>query len=372
METPHLWDRLRHEALTRGCAAVGVASVEPFADARANVESRKAAGMHAGMHLTFGNPERSADITESFPWARSLVVAGYSYVPESGSPGPTQPNHGRVARFATEDHYRCLRSALDHVGELLTGAGFQAATVADDNRLIDRAAAVRAGVGWWGKNTMVLAPGQGPWMLLGSVVTDAVLEPTPPMIRDCGTCSACLPACPTGALVAPGVLDARLCISFLLQSPGSIPVELREVIGDRVYGCDDCLDACPPGVKLEATALPQPRIELLALLELSDDELMARFEHFYVPRRRAAFVRRNILVALGNGGDERCVATLDRYLRRDDAMLRSHAAWALGKIGGARAAAALVKAASVETDQDVLDEIVAAGSPTMDLGRGRT
>ncbi|MCP3976785.1 MAG: tRNA epoxyqueuosine(34) reductase QueG [bacterium] len=360
MESAQLWDRLRHETLARGCVAVGVASARPFVEARAAAESRKAAGMHAGMHLTFGNPARSADITESFPWARSLVVAGYSYVPISGSPGPALPNRGRVARFATEDHYRGLRSALDHVGELLTDVGFEAATVADDNRLIDRAAAVRAGIGWWGKNTMVLAPGQGPWMLLGSVVTDAVLPPTEPMVRDCGTCSACLPACPTGALVAPGVLDARLCISFLLQSPDAIPELLRPLVGDRIYGCDDCLDACPPGSRLEATSLPQPRIDLLALLGLTDDDLLERFAHFYVPRRRAAYLRRNILVALGNSGDERAVPAVVSHLHSDNAMVRAHSAWALGQIGGTAAHTALGAAAATETDQDVQHEIAAA------------
>lgn len=360
METAQLWDRLRVEALESGCAGVGVTTADPFVEARASIEDRKLSGMHAGMYFTFGDPGRSADIAQSFPWARSIVVAGYAYVPASGSPGPAKANHGRVARFATEDHYRALREALARVAGLLHVAGFEAIAVADDNRLIDRAAAVRAGVGWWGKNTMVLAPGRGPWMLLGSVVTDAVFEPTPPMVRDCGTCSACLPACPTGALVAPGVLDSRRCIAFLLQSPGSIPRELRSAIGDRIYGCDDCLDACPPGAKLEATALPQPRIDLLALLELTDEELLVRFGHFYVPRRRAAFLRRNIVVALGNAGDNSAVAVLTRYLDDNDPMLRAHSAWAMGRIGDIGAVATLIKAATTETDQDVREEIETA------------
>ncbi len=360
MNQTELWETLRSTVLDGGCAAVGVTAARPFPEVKQSLEDRKAAGMHAGMHFTFGDPGRSTDVSRSFSWARSLVVAGFAYLPQAGSPAPPQPNHGRVARFATEDHYRGLRRVLDAAAEVLRDARHEAEVVADDNRLVDRAAAVRAGVGWWGKNTMVLAPGAGPWMLLGSVVTDAALESTPPMVRDCGTCDACLPACPTGALVAPGVLDARLCLAHLLQAPGWIPIELRRAVGDRIYGCDDCLDACPPGAKLEATAAPWPRLDLLALLGQTDDELMTRFEHFYVPRRRADFLRRNILVALGNGGDGSAVPAIDAYLPHPEPMLRGHAAWALGEIGGDRALAALQHAAREEADPEVRMEIESA------------
>jgi epoxyqueuosine reductase len=355
-----LWKSLRAAVLEAGCTAVGVTDARPFPEVQQSLKDRKAAGMHAGMHFTFGDPERSTDISRSFPWARSLVVAGFAYLPQAGSPEPARSNHGRVARFATDDHYRGLRGALDRAAQLLTAAGYHAELVVDDNRLVDRAAAVRAGVGWWGKNTMVLAPGAGPWMLLGSIVTDAEFESTPSMVRDCGTCDACLPACPTGALVQPGVLDARLCLAHVLQARGWIPRELRRDVGDRIYGCDDCLDACPPGTKLESTAAPWPRQDLLALLERSDEELMARFEHFYVPRRRADFLRRNILVALGNGGDESAVPVVSSYLTHPEPMLRAHAAWALGQIGGERAAGALLKASRAEADSEVQMEIETA------------
>ena len=343
-----------------GCDRVGIASAEPFEEARRSIEAAKSSGRHAGMHFTFGQPYRSTSVGASFPWAESLLVAGRSYVPAAGTPGPAQPNHGRVARFATDDHYAPLRSALEAAAERLRALGHRASVVVDDNRLVDRAAAVRAGVGWWGKNAMVLAPRVGPWMLLGSVVTDAQLEPTAPMVRDCGTCDACLPACPTGALVAPGVLDARLCIAYLLQSPDWIPRELRAAIGDRIYGCDDCLDACPPGRKLEATALDAPRLEVRGLLELSDDELLDRFAAFYIPRRRAEYLRRNFLIALGNSGDGRAVPVVARHVAHDDPMVRAHSAWALGRLGGAAAKAALEAARASEVDPEVLEEIVAA------------
>ena len=355
---PPSLEELRATLLGAGCAAVGVADIAPFVDVQADIEVRKAAGMHGAMHFTFGDPGRSSDIRRSFPWAESLLVAGYAYVPESGSPGEEQPNHGRIARFATDDHYVPLRSALGHAAQRLRESGHQAELVVDDNRLVDRAAAVRAGVGWWGKNAMVLSPASGPWMLLGSVVTDAIFERTEPMVRDCGTCSACLPACPTGALVEPGVLDARLCLAHLLQAPGWIPIELRKASGDRIYGCDDCLDACPPGNKLLQIAPAQPRSDLLELLALSDDELLARFEHFYVPRRRASYLRRNLLVALGNSGNEQAVGPVTAYLGSQDPMLRAHAAWALGELG--LASQELEAAAREEDDEDVRAEIEAA------------
>lgn len=360
VDSAELWKSLRDAALDGGCAAIGVTSARAFPEVQETIQRRKASGMNAGMHFTFGDPKRSTDISRSFPWARSLVVAGFAYLPEAGSPSPPRPNHGRVARFATVDHYLGLRRALAIGADHLAAAGHQAALVIDDNRLVDRAAAVRAGVGWWGKNTMVLSPRAGPWMLLGSIVTDAELEPTPPMVRDCGTCDACLPACPTGALVAPGILDARLCLAHLLQARGSIPLSLRRAVGDRIYGCDDCLEACPPGTKLEALALPSPRLDLLGLLVQSDDELMSRFDHFYVPRRRAEFLRRNILVALGNAGDEAAASVVADYLRHSDPMLRAHAAWALGEIGGGRATAALRDAAIEEVDREVQIEIESA------------
>lgn len=349
---------LRSLLLDAGCAGVGVAVPDPFDEVRSDLESRKQSDMHGGMHFTFGDPERSTDIRRSFPWAESLLVAGYSYLPESGTPSPQEPNHGRVARFATEDHYRPLRVALSAAVEVLRTAGFRAELVVDDNRLVDRAAAVRAGVGWWGKNSMVLSPASGPWMLLGSVVTDTVLEPTPPMVRDCGTCSACLPACPTGALVAPGVLDARICLAHILQAPGWIPAHLRDSVGDRIYGCDDCLDACPPGGKLLQIAPVKPRLDLLGLLALDDEELLGRFDHFYVPRRRANYLRRNMLVALGNSGDARASRVLMEYLVCDDPMLRAHAAWALGRLG--ESGDRLQRALENEEDVDVRAEIAEA------------
>lgn len=334
MDTPSLLESARQLGIDR----VGVCGVEPFEDVRLDLEERKASGLSDRLGFTFTDPDRSTDVRRSFPWAERLIVGASAYVPEAGDPGPGSPGSGRIARFSTQDHYEPLRSALSTLAQRLRDLGHSAEVMVDDNRLVDRAAAIRAGIGWWGKNTMVLTNRLGPWILLGSIVTSAALDPTEPDNRSCGTCSACLPACPTGALIAPGVLDARRCIAALLQQRGSLPLELRDSIADRIYGCDDCLDACPPGHRLlERSIDRRGREDIEALLSLTDAQLDVRFDRFYIPGRKMRFLRRNLLVALGNSGDESAINTLAHYAHGSDPLLVDHAIWALGRIGGSAA-----------------------------------
>ena len=353
-----LTSQLHEIARDKGAARTGVCDVEPFVAERAELRERVANGMYGGLTFTFSNPERATDIRGSFPWAHRLFVAGWAYLPGAGSPGPPEPGTARVARFATRDHYVPLRLVLADVAAALEGAGYRAVVLVDDNRLVDRGAAVRSGVGWWGKNTMVLAPGVGPWMLLGSVVTDAPLDVDAPMVRDCGSCDACLPACPTGALVAPGVLDARRCLAAMLQQAGKIPLEYRVAVGDRLYGCDDCLDACPPGGRLAASSVRRVgRHDIVSLLAMDDSTLLNEFEHFYVPKRRAAILRRNALVVLGNVGTPDDIPLLAGFLSHPLELLRCHAAWAIGRIGGPHAVDVLAAADRIEPAADVQAEL---------------
>lgn len=356
-----LLESLRRVGEDAGLVGFGVCSVEPFDEVRLEMDRRIETGEAGRRRFTYTDPGVATDIRGSFAWAQRLVVGSVTYLPAAGHPGPPVANTGRIARFASADHYRPLRAALSGVAEHLAAAGSRAEVLADDNRLVDRAAAVRAGVVWWGKSTMGLAPKYGPWLLLGSVVTDAALPESQPMARDCGTCTACIPACPTGALDVEGVLDATRCISYWAQTPGSVPIDIREAWGDRVYGCDDCLDACPPGGRLADTAAIGPgRVNLLDLLAQSDDDLMNRYRHFYVPRRDARFLRRNVLIALGHSATDDAVPMLAGYLDSNRAMLRSHAAWALGRVGGGTASQALQRALATEVDPAVRDEIEAA------------
>jgi epoxyqueuosine reductase len=385
-----------------GLDAVGIAPAQPFATARRILEERKAAGLHGGMHFTYGNPARATDPGAALPGASALVVGARSYLRRPPAEPPTEPHTaepgdaaeptggaeptgatqpppavpdprrrpgpstrpgaqrlrgpralrtphgrpaGRVARYAWEDHYGPLREALGAVAAVLEAAGYATRVLADSNHLVDREAAYRAGLGFYGKNANLLLPGRGSWFVLGAVLTDAPLPPTRPgPLRDgCGTCARCIPACPTGAIVAPGVIDARRCLAWVLEAPGPIPVALRPAVGDRIYGCDDCQEACPPN-RTEARHRPPPpagpgatpAVDLVEVLAADDDALDRRFARWYVPRRQGRYIRRNALVALGNtadGADPAVAAALARALADPDPLIREHAAWAAHRLG---------------------------------------
>jgi len=332
-------DRLRAVGRAAGLDAVGVAPAEPFERTRRDLEERRAAGLHGGMAFTYRNPARSTEPARVLPGARALVVGARSYArrpPRDVAGGPA----GRVAAYAWRDHYAELRRGLAAVAAELVAAGNEARVVADDNALVDREAAVRAGLGWYGKNANVLLPGQGSWFVLGSVVTDAPLAPAAEPVPDgCGACRRCLDGCPTGAIVAPGVVDARRCLAWLVQAPGDFPEPLRDALGDRIYGCDDCQEVCPPNRRLAGrapTAEPdaEATVDLVGLLEADDATLLARHGRWYIPRRDVNHLRRNALVALGNvgAGDPDARRVVERYLTADDPMLRRHAAWAVARL----------------------------------------
>jgi epoxyqueuosine reductase len=318
--------------------------------ARRALEQRKAAGLDGGMQFTYRNPARSTDPGRVLPGAAALVVGAWWY--GQAAPGPSDEGggaeegrpRGRVARYAWRDHYADLRAALGQLANLLREAGWAARVVADDNALVDRAAATRAGLGWYGKNSNVLLPGRGSWFVLGAVVTDAPLAPDAPVPDGCGPCRRCLGACPTGALVAPGVLDARRCLAWLLQAPGVFPFEHRVALGGRTYGCDDCQEVCPPNrVALRTdralgTPSDQTGVDLLDMLAAADDELMSRYGRWYIPGRDPRYLRRNALIALANTADGRSapvVSTLKQYLESPDELLRAHAVWAALRLGRA-------------------------------------
>jgi epoxyqueuosine reductase len=328
-----------------GLDAVGIAPAEPFASTHSDLESRKAAGLHGGMQFTYRNTARSTDPSATVPGARALVVGARSYRRAAPVRGDAGVASGRVARYSWVDFYAPLRAALQVIADRLVDDGWVARVVADSNALVDREAAYRAGLGWYGKNANLLIPGAGSWFVLGSVVTDAPLAPADGDVRvadGCGACTRCIDACPTGAIVAPGVVDARRCLAWLVEAPGSFPVEFREALGDRIYGCDDCQEVCPPNRVLDRrSAAPdvepgaQSEVDLVELLALDDDALLARYGRWYIAQRDPRFVRRNALVALGNVGDASSpavVETVRRYLASDDAMLREHAVWAARRL----------------------------------------
>ncbi|WP_419851424.1 tRNA epoxyqueuosine(34) reductase QueG [Candidatus Poriferisocius sp.] len=338
-------DEVIAAGLAAGLDAVGVAPAEPFESTRATLVERRGQGLHGGMAFTYRNPDRSTDPGRTVAGARSLVVGALGYRRRI----PVAPDRavGRVAAYARRDYYATLREALREVAELLRSAGHEAAVVADDNALVDREAARRAGLGWYGKNSNILLPGQGSWFVLGSVITTAALEQSNPVPDQCGPCRRCLDGCPTGAIVAPGVVDARRCLAWLVQADGDFPLEFREALGDRIYGCDDCQEVCPPNRAAESDRARAEAgsgdldddiawVDLVDLLQLDDDELMARYGRWYIPRREPRYVRRNALVALGNSGrrnDPAVIDILHRYLSDPDPMLVRHADWAASRLG---------------------------------------
>ncbi len=358
-------------SLARGAGldAVGITGAEPFGSTRRHLERRKAAGLHGGMHFTYGDPARSTDPDRALPGARSLVVGARSYRRAAPAPPPGNGVYGQVARYSWSDHYGPLRDGLGVVARRLEACGWQARVLVDDNAMVDREAAHRAGLGWYGKNTVLLLPGRGSWFVLGSVVTDAPLPPTAASAAGgCGSCARCLAACPTGALVEPGVLDARRCLAWLLQAPGTFPIDLRPALGGRIYGCDDCQEVCPPNRTEDRRHPPppagdedEPWVELVRLLERTDAELLAHLGRWYIPRRQPRYLRRNALVALGNvgdGGDRRVVRALVDGLAAGDPLLRAHAVWAAARLGRGDLVAGL---AASETDPEVRTELAAAG-----------
>ena len=343
-----------------GLAAVGVAGAEVFTSTRATLHARRRAGLHGGMQFTYRNPDRSTDPARVLEGARSLVVGAWGYRRRDPAVSQIRP-HGVVARYARVDHYAPLRAGLGRVAEALRADGWQARVVVDENALVDRAAAQRAGLGWYGRNSLLLLPGLGSWFVLGSVVTDAPLEHTPPAghtaaAEGCGSCRRCMAACPTGALVADGVLDARRCLAWLVQAPGPFPVEHRAALGARIYGCDECQEVCPvnrAGDRRTPPAGPEAgsvaSVDLLDLLDASDDELLATNGRWYLADRDPRYLRRNALIALGNVGDGRDPATtaaVARWSCSDDGLLAEHARWALARLTSVTATAGATGPAS--------------------------
>ena len=208
----------------------------------------------------------------------------------------------------------------------------------DESEHVDRAGAVRAGIAFYGKNTMAITRRHGSWVVLGALVTEVEVEPSPPLELDCGECRLCIDACPTGALDDPGTLDATKCLSYWTQAPSSIPDEYRAELGAMVYGCDICQEVCPwnRGVEKRRRGVSKDDargvVSLVDWLDRDGDDLIAELDRLYVPRNDARWLRRNALVAAGNVGARELAPTLARYVDDDDPILSDAARWAVGRL----------------------------------------
>ena len=316
-----------------GLDAVGAAPAAPYDETERHIRERRARGLFADMKFTMARPEESCHPETLLPGARTVISAALCYY----APEPDRPDgHGRLPRYTWFDAYAELREKLDELGRRIGGTY---RVLVDANQHVDREAAARSGVGFYGKNTLLITRRHGSWVVLGTLVTDAELEPTPPLDADCGSCRLCIDACPTGALDEPGTLDATRCLSYWTQAPAPIPEEYRADVGAQVYGCDICQDVCPWNRGIErrrdAVATPngsEPHVSLADWLRADAAGLRARYRRLYVPRDDGRWLRRNALVAAGNVGGAAERDAVAPYLDDDDAMLREHAAWAVARM----------------------------------------
>ena len=363
---------IRARARELGFDAVGFARAEALPDG-ARLTAWLEAGRHGTMRWMARDPARRADPTAVLAEARTVISLAIGYYrgewPEPGRPSDAEPARGHIARYAWgRDYHKVIRKRLlalaATIRDLSPAPRFLA--YVDTGPVLDRAWAERSGLGWIGKNTNLIRKGAGSWLFLGEILTDLEIPADPPHRNYCGTCSRCIPACPTGAIIGPYQLDARRCISYLtIEHEGPIPIELRPSIGTRIFGCDDCQEVCPwnrfatPSADPAFAERPDQQVpELTPLLRLDEDAFRRRFAGTALRRAgRNRFVR-NVAVALGNARDARSVPALETALRDDsDRDVRGHAAWALGRIGDTAATAALERAAKRETDPAVIEEI---------------
>jgi epoxyqueuosine reductase len=371
--------RIRNRAREMGFDLVGIAPVH--ASAHGDAYGRwVAAGMHGEMGYLSRDDAvaKRKDPAALVPGARSAVVVGLRYyVPDADPSVAGDASRGIVARYARgDDYHELMKERLialqDWIAAELVPAGGRA--YVDTGAVLERELAQRAGIGWQGKNTLLIHPRRGSYYFLGEVLLDVELEYDRHFVKDhCGTCSRCLDACPTGALLgrdasgAP-VMDARRCISYLtIELKGAIPRELRPLIGNRIYGCDICQEVCPWNRFARPTDEPaflaREGLDGPSLVEwmgMTQEEFSRRFKNSPVKRTRRRGLLRNVAVALGNWGSPEAVPALAAALNDEEPLVRGHAAWALGRIGTHGALQALLGRAEVEQDAWVRDEIHSA------------
>jgi len=364
--------RVKRLATRHGLSVSAVAAADPFPEVADHLDRHIGAGHVAGLEwFTRERARFSSDVHNLQPTARSILSVGISYWP-----GPTaKPDdgvpRGRISRYAWgKDYHRVLKrrmTALHAELERELDQTIEARLLVDTARIVERAVAARAGLGWYGKNACLIVPGHGSWVLLGEMLLDLDLEPDKPLDRNCGRCTICIDNCPTGAIVAPYTVHTPSCISFLtIELRQSIPRELRSKMGDWVYGCDVCQEVCP----YTGAAQPASDTELMPatidnaypslhwLLEMTREEFGAMYFGTPVPRTKRRGLARNAAIALGNIGTESDIPMLGWALSgHDEPLVRGHAAWAIGNIGGRKARRSLDRAQKLESNASVISEI---------------
>ncbi|MBI5210069.1 MAG: tRNA epoxyqueuosine(34) reductase QueG [Elusimicrobia bacterium] len=367
---------VRRFASEVGIDLVGFARACPMEEARRRLADCASAGLiPAG---TGGEPERLpgfCDPRSVLPTARSVVCAAQCYLtaePEDLSK-PGEP-HGLIARYTWRNHYRDLKERLSRLAGLLAksagpAAGTELRSACHSNGpLAEKPLAVEAGLGSYGKHGIVITKGHGSWVVLGELVTELDFEPDRELKEDCGSCAACVDACPSKAIVSPGVIDRSRCLQHLTNSPSPIPPDLRPAWGRRLYGCTTCQEVCPknaavkPAAKRTSRGEVGPSLPLMALLRMTESEYRGRYAGNQIAAGWVRFesILRNACLALGNSGDPAAVAALAETLSSERSpLVRGHAAWALGRLGGRKARTALERCLASDPDKGVKKESAA-------------
>jgi epoxyqueuosine reductase len=340
---------IKREAAAAGFDLCGIAGAADHVELR-YLRDWLDRGYAGGMEYLRRSADRRADVRHVLPTARSVISLGTVYnTAHPYSAENLDAGRAAIARYAWGDDYHgVIQSRLEVLLERLRsicGNGFEARAYVDTGPVQERVYAQYAGLGWIGKNTCLINPGLGSWIFLSEVICNLDLEPDEPIFDQCGTCTLCLAACPTGALVEPGVLDSTRCLSYLtIENKDAIPEEQRVLLGSHAYGCDICQDVCPYNntatTASSADQAWQPREGLAApgLLDLwqrTDDELRALLKGSAMKRAGVRRLRRNLAVAIGNSGNPEAAGVLERHdqpLCRDP-LVEEHIAWAVGRLG---------------------------------------
>jgi len=388
---------IKEYAYTLGFDIARITTAEAFPEAERVIKERIAQGLMDGLPwFTTERSEVSCHPDALLPEAQSIITLAMFYLTKQPAEVEDGVPRGRISRYAWgDDYHEIIKPKLLQFAAWLreyarneVRGDVETRLFVDTGRMVDRAVAQRAGLGWYGKNTNILTKKWGSWVFLAEIVTNLPLQPDMPVKTNCGNCELCLHACPTQALPAPYVLDNTRCISFLtIELRGSIPLELRPLMGNLIFGCDICQEVCPVNIVAEKRLgarfiapggqggeIPrsdkfrprdefQPRTnvgsnpQLIPLLSLTEEQFRERFRLSPIRRTKRRGLLRNVCVALGNSGDRQAVPALIGALHDDESLIRSHAAWALGRLGGDQAKQALQESLQAETDQEVRQEI---------------
>ena len=313
---------------------LGIVSLPSDLNFSDKIEKVKSQNKHANMKFTFSNPSYSGK-ADKFEWANSAIIFAFDYKESNKSSYLTSEGFGKIAAFAEQDHYEPLKKITTEFEQLFSRLNYKFHTFIDNPNHYDRTFFEISGLGWQGKSTMMLSPGVGPWQLLGTMYSDQFFEPTESKNYSCGECNLCQISCPTGALDEDYVLDSNKCISYWLQSPEIIPYDIRTAIGNRFYGCDECLTSCPPGQNknLIINKNVSNEVDLENIILSTNEDLIEKYSWFYIPKRNANYLKRNAIVALSNNPKKNTYKFFLENYNNLSIDLKSYILWGFWKLG---------------------------------------